>query len=93
MQLPGGMGDGQGEGQVQAQPAVVFGRHDAAQAGLGQYRGHFMAVLARQRVANGRAGGLRELLGAQFFAAHVRSLGRFMMRCAMTSSCTSVVPA
>ncbi|MNT35592.1 hypothetical protein D3C72_1716250 [compost metagenome] len=87
------MGDGQGKRQVQAQPAVGLFRHHAAQARLCQHGGHRMRILARQRIGNGRVGGLRELFGMQFFATHVKSLGRFMTRCAITSSCTSVVPA
>ena len=92
-QAPGGVGDRQREGEVQAQPAVVLGRHHAAQAGLRQHLGHGARIGAGQGVGDGRVGGLREFLGTQFFMAHVRSLGRFMTRCAMTSSCTSVVPA
>ncbi|MNT42134.1 hypothetical protein D3C72_1785340 [compost metagenome] len=85
--------DRQGECQVQAQAAVSFVRQHAAQTGLRQHGGHLMRIVARQRISDGRVGGLRKLFGPQFFAAHVKSLGSCMTRCAITSSCTSVVPA
>ena len=72
----------------------IFGPESSGKTTLCQHAAG-VSPFPRQRIADGLGSGLGKFLGPQIVvvSGHVKSLGRFRMRCAMTSSCTSVVPA